>query len=130
MARRWSFDGEGTTLLPAADVSFGTSGDTPVARIRGEIDLSNADAIGARIFDHLTNQVLGLVVDLSDVTYVDSAGIRMLFELSRRLEEHRQDLVVVVPPTSLVRRSLEVGGLLTSIAIVETLADLRNTDPG
>jgi anti-anti-sigma factor len=115
---------------PDADLSFGAVGDTPVAHIRGEIDLANADAIGAAIFDFLSNQEIDFVADLSDVTYVDSAGIRMLFELSRSLEEHRQRLVVVVPPGSLVRRSLEVGGLLASVTIAETLGDLENADRG
>jgi anti-anti-sigma factor len=115
---------------PAADVSFQRRGKTPVAEVRGEIDLSNADALGASIADALTNQELRLAIDLTGVTYVDSAGIRMLFELARRLDEHRQELVVVVPRASLVRRSLEVGGLLASIPIVETLGDLDGGDPG
>jgi anti-anti-sigma factor len=113
-------------VTPDADVSFGTVGDTPVAHIRGEIDLANADAIGAAIFDMLSNQELDFVVDLSDVGYIDSAGIRMLFELSRALEEHRQRLVLVVPPRAVVRRSLEVGGLVASVTIAETLGDLEN----
>jgi anti-anti-sigma factor len=115
---------------PGADVSFRQRGRVPIAEVRGEIDLSNADFLGASIADALTNQELGLAVDLTGVTYVDSAGIRMLFELARQLEEHRQELVVVVPRASLVRRSLEVGGLLASISIVETLAALENADPG
>jgi anti-anti-sigma factor len=117
-------------VTPDADVSFGAVGDTPVAHIRGEIDLANADTIGAAIFDMLSNQELDFVVDLSDVRYIDSAGIRMLFELSRLLEEHRQRLVIVVPRGSLVRRSLEVGGLLVSVTIAETLGDLENADRG
>jgi anti-anti-sigma factor len=117
-------------MVPAADLSFDRVGDTPVARISGEIDLANADAIGAVIFDSLSNQELGLVVDLSEVTYVDSAGIRMLFELSRSMEEHRQRLVIVVPAGSPARRSLEVGGLVASVQIVETVGDLEKADRG
>jgi anti-anti-sigma factor len=115
-------------MVPAADLSFDRVGDTPVAHINGEIDLANADAIGAAIFDSLSNQELGLVADLTDVTYVDSAGIRMLFELSRSMEEHRQRLIVVVPGGSPARRSLEVGGLMSSVQIVETVGDLAKAD--
>jgi anti-anti-sigma factor len=70
-----------------------------VVRVVGEIDLSNAahvrDAIGAVIPE------LSLVVlDLTGLEYLDSAGVAMLFRLSERLSYNRQELQLVVAADS------------------------------
>jgi anti-sigma B factor antagonist len=54
--------------------------------IRGEIDLSNVGAVEQQMLDAISNQLSEVVVDLSGVTYVDSAGLRVLFTLGTRLE--------------------------------------------
>ncbi len=46
----------------------------------------------------MENTSWALVLDLSGLTYLDSAGVRLLFELSTRLAERRQELIVVAPP--------------------------------
>ena len=61
------------------------------------------------------------ILDLSHVTYVDSAGIRVMFDLWRRLKDHQQRLILVVPEGSGVRRSLALGGLLNTVEVLEAL---------
>ena len=56
----------------------------------------------------LTNEAAGLVIDLSQVTYLDSVGIELLFDLARRLRTHRQRLRLVVPVDAPMRRVLEL----------------------
>jgi len=97
--------------------------ETPVARLSGEIDLSNAAIIKRSIAENVSNQDLSLVLDLSGVTYLDSAGIAMLFDLSRRLIQHQQELILVVPAGSLLHRSLRVSGWPTSTSLVERVED-------
>jgi anti-sigma B factor antagonist len=110
------------------DLRFSSVEGRSVAHLHGEIDLSNADVIGRWVLDHVTNEDLGLVIDLSAVDYVDSAGIAVLFDLSRRLGEHQQSLAIVVPKGAAIRRSLELGGLLGSIDTMDALEEL--TPPG
>ena len=50
----------------------------------------------------------GLILDLSEVTYLDSSGIHLLFDLGRRLAARRQALRLVVPPGAPMRRVLEL----------------------
>jgi|SRR5688572_13611808 anti-anti-sigma factor len=80
--------------------------ETPVVRIRGEIDLSNADAVRSDIVSAVPHAAAGLVLDLTETTYLDSSGIRLLFELAERLQSRRQRLVLVVTEAALVRRVL------------------------
>jgi anti-anti-sigma factor len=96
---------------------------TAVARLTGEIDLSNAAVIKRSIAESVSNQDLKLVLDLSSVTYLDSAGIAMLFDLSRRLIQHQQQLVLVVPEASLINRSLRVSGWPKSLPVVQRVED-------
>jgi anti-anti-sigma regulatory factor len=67
------------------------------------------------------NEQWGLVVDVSQLSYIDSSGIRLLFDLKRRLERRRQELWAVVPVGSPVYRVLEltqVGGIIPLAATV------------
>jgi anti-anti-sigma factor len=46
------------------------------------------------------------VLDLSETEYLDSSGVRLIFELSRRLARRGQKLELVVPNHSVVERVL------------------------
>ncbi len=86
-------------------------GETPVARVEGEIDASNAREIAARLRGLLVNRSFGLVVDLSATTYIDSAGINMLFVLGDELRSRQQGLRLVVDPATPIARMLSITGL-------------------
>ena len=93
-------------------------GGNPAIIISGEIDISNAAHLARVLKGSVSNQDHDLVVELSQVTYVDSAGIRVLFELASRLKEHQQRLILVIPEGSGVRRSFMLGGLLQTVEVV------------
>jgi anti-anti-sigma factor len=106
-----------------ADVRFDRVDGMPVALLRGDIDLSNAALIGRSMADSISNREIEFVVDLTEVRYLDSAGIGMLFGVSRRLADHHQRLIVVLPSDSLVRRSVEVSGWPSDVPMVETIEE-------
>lgn len=97
-------------MRPIAQLDFDEERGIVLARLAGEIDLSNADAVRLRIEQGVPNTALGLMVDLSAVRYLDSSGIRLLFELARRLERRQQRLATVVPADSPVREIIEMAG--------------------
>lgn len=86
-------------------------GDVVVARVSGEVDLSNAASVTDRLIEATPNSTTALVLDLSGTLYLDSSGVRMLFELAQRLRNRGQALELVVPDDSNVRRVL----LLTEV---------------
>lgn len=59
----------------------------------------------------VSNRMLGVIVDLSEVEYIDSYGLAFLFDLSRRLQTRQQRLHVVVPEDAHLRRVLDVVSL-------------------
>jgi anti-anti-sigma factor len=86
-----------------------------VAQLEGEVDMSNAEQLKSALVRGMTNESFGLVLDLSALEYIDSAGIHILLELREQLKNRGQALRLVVPAGSLV------GG---------TGRDCRNSDRG
>ena len=80
-----------------ADVRFTASGPVVVAHVSGELDMSNASDLASSMAGAATNDLLGLVLDLSEVEYMDSAGIHMIFTLRESLRRAR--------PAAAARRS-------------------------
>lgn len=94
-----------------AEVRLETRDDVRVARVVGQIDMSNARDVGRELGEAVAAADFGLVVDLSETTYLDSAGVNLLFELGERLETRQQVLRLVVPQGAAVRRLLRVTGV-------------------
>jgi anti-sigma B factor antagonist len=90
-------------------------GDVLVAAVEGEVDASNTDEIADRLRTATSNRTTSLIVDLSETTYLDSAGINMLFELSTDLRERQQRLLLVVPPSSPILRAIGITGLDSAV---------------
>jgi anti-sigma B factor antagonist len=115
-----------------AEVTVELRAGATVARIIGEIDLSNVDEIRDVLVDAVEHEVVGLVLDLSETTYLDSTGIRLLFELAQRMQTRRRNLRLVVTDQALVRRVIVLTQLEERVPIdadvAESLAALENAD--
>jgi anti-anti-sigma factor len=83
-------------------------GDVVVAHLKGELDIAGAPGLGDRISDAVPTSARGLVVDCTDLDFIDSSGIAMLFGLARRLGSRRQELRVVAREGKPVARVLEI----------------------
>ncbi|HEU0025347.1 MAG TPA: STAS domain-containing protein, partial [Thermoleophilaceae bacterium] len=79
-------------------------GSVPVAYLSGDVDVSVSASLRERLLRAVENQDVGLVVDLSDARYVDSAGINVLFELAERLKVRQLAFAIVVPEDGLIER--------------------------
>jgi anti-sigma B factor antagonist len=102
--------------LEAFQVDVSRQGTTAIVSVHGEIDLSNearlrsAGADAARDAEYV-------VVDLTDVDFIDSAGIRALIVL-RDVVEDSGRMVVVAPPDSPADRLIELCGLSSHLGVV------------
>jgi anti-anti-sigma factor len=92
-------------------VEVTVANDVVLARMGGDIDLANTPAISAKVLESVPNDVLGVVIDLSDVRYIDSVGIRMLFHFVRTLHASRQGMAVAISDDSPVRNLLKITHL-------------------
>lgn len=112
---------------------------TLVVHVSGEVDMSNTETIESTVQADVPNDAHGMVLDLTGVTYLDSAGIRMLFHLESDLATHQQRLAIVVPLGSPIMRTLQAAGVIGSLVLTSTVeagvpvakagAEQRTTEP-
>ena len=79
--------------------------------LSGEIDLANAASVESELRAAISHQPKAVSVDLTELTYLDSAGIRILFAFASRLKPLRIILKLIVPLGSPTRRLIELSGL-------------------
>ncbi|MGZ6927117.1 MAG: STAS domain-containing protein [Acidimicrobiia bacterium] len=108
-------------MKPLARLMVETVGGVTVARLSGEVDLSNVDDVGATLLEAVRPELDCLVVDLSETTYLDSTGVRLLFDLAMRLQTRRQVLRIVVADAAIVRRVLILTKLDEAVPFHESI---------
>jgi anti-anti-sigma factor len=98
-------DVDGSGSSGSAEVAFDDDG-MPTIRLRGEIDMSNVDALRRTIEPVVVRAPDRVVFDLSALTFMDSSGIALLLQVSAKSKSVR-----VRGPSPLVRRMIEATGL-------------------
>ena len=107
--------------MKLADVQFSDHDRVVVARLSGEIDLSNADSIENAIAEATPNHALALILDVSALSYLDSAGIHLVYKLREKLRARGQTMRLVIPPDSPANDALRLAGVSRNVETVETL---------
>jgi anti-sigma B factor antagonist len=97
--------------------------DVVIARLSGEVDLSNAAHVGEELGAAVPNSALGLVLDLTATSYLDSSGVHLIFGLAERLRRRQQQLRVVVPEGAPVRRVLRIVELDDAVPVTATVEE-------
>jgi len=85
------------------------NGDTPFP-LSGEIDVANADEMKRRLIEHSDGASGDVIVDCSELTFIDSTGLRALCEVHADLEPLHRTLYVRGASPHL-HRLLEITGL-------------------
>jgi anti-anti-sigma factor len=95
-----------------ADLSIresGTEADVVLA-LSGELDLSTIDALTAQVDTQLQRSVDSLTLDLRDLAFMDSTGLRLLIELNDRARRGRWRLKLIGPRHEAASRVLHITG--------------------
>ena len=95
-----------------------TIGAAVVIRLAGELDLYNAEAVRAALAEAASSSPARVVVDLSDVDFVDSTALGVLIEARAKVGVER---LVLAAPQFETRRTLQVSGLDRHIAVHDTV---------
>ena len=95
------------------DRSFTTraesSGDSVVVHVEGDIDVATSDRLSDDMAE-LVDTGPNLILDLTDVPFMDTVGISALLAARNALVDHGGSFAVRNPSSS-VRRALDVTGL-------------------
>lgn len=80
-------------------ISAARRDDTSLFRLTGEFDLSNAWKIRDALVAAIRDEDRDVVVDLTDVTFMDAQLVRVLIK-ARAAAERRDIAFVVIPPAN------------------------------
>lgn len=95
--------------------------DIVVARAVGEIDMVNAAKLHAATVRGTRNEAAGLILDLTGTDYLDSAGIRLIYNLRESLSTRGQGLWLVIPADSMIHDTLRLAGVGQHFQVTDTL---------
>ena len=98
-------------------------GQLAVVELSGEVDMANADHVRQQLVGTAPAECRAVVLDLSKLIYLDSAGIRMIFEISEQLANRGATVAVFVPPDASVRRVLTITRLDTLVPVRDSIEE-------
>ncbi len=81
----------------------------PLVVVQGEIDHGNSSDLQTEIDKYLQQGETKLLLDLTDVTYIDSGGVSVLLSTVRKVRE--RGWLGAIRPNADVRRLIEIVGL-------------------
>jgi anti-sigma B factor antagonist len=112
-------DSDGLRKQPVLGVE--RKGDAYVVKLGGELDLYNAPQIREALSDASAEHPARIVVDLSEVEFVDSTALGVLIEARTRFDNQRAFLLAA--PALETRRALEISGLDQHFAVHDSVSE-------
>ncbi len=106
----------------SVDIKIEHNGDAVVFRLRGCLDLATSPSLRAALLESANEGKHEIIVDLTQLEFIDSTGLGALIGAHRRATEHggRVGLIVAEGP---IQRLLNITGL---IRIFGVYSDLEN----
>ena len=90
-----------------------------VITMEGSLDAETAWSLSKSFIELLKKGNYNLVIDLTQLRYISSAGITSLMSLTRRVREKKRDVIFIKPRPS-VYRPLELVGFPVIFSIVSS----------
>lgn len=118
-------EGDNQPPTPGLSVRVEPHGNAVVLHVAGEVDLVTAPQLGDSINNAMSDQPATLVVDLTDVDFLASAGMAVLMG-SHKLANDTSFRIVAVGSTTF--RPMELTGMTEEIAIYPTLDQALSDD--
>jgi anti-anti-sigma factor len=91
--------------------------DTRLIRAAGELDMSTAPALRHEL-EAARDEAVTTLLDMAEVTFIDSTGLHLLLDASRRAERNDWSFFIV-RPSAAVTRLVDVTCTRPLLALVE-----------
>ena len=94
----------------------------------GELDLHAARELRPALDDAAGADFPVLIVDLSEVTFIDSTGLGAILQAHQRLRRQGRAVKVVVPPGSAAAVTIDLAGLRSVLTLCPSRAAALGED--
>jgi anti-sigma B factor antagonist len=102
------------------EIKLGNIEDVQIVKIQGEIDAKTSPLIQQQVLP-LVESHEKFLVDLSEVEYMSSAGLRMLLSLYRQISTHNGKLVLVGLSEE-IEDTMSVTGFLDFLTVADNIS--------
>jgi anti-sigma B factor antagonist len=99
------------------EIEIQSSEERTLVTLSGELDASTASFLYDKLSDLEVEDTHNVVLDLAQVTFMDSTGLAVIVTEHKRLQHADGTLTIFSPPSS-VRRLFEITGLTTVLDVV------------
>jgi anti-sigma B factor antagonist len=106
------------------DLKTEDGGGTLVFRLRGSLDLATAPTVRAALSEATEKGNQELIVDLTQLEFLDSTGLGVLIGAHRRVAEHGGSLRLIVKDGP-ISRLLNITGLIAVFKVYHSVDDAR-----
>ena len=107
------------------DLKTEDGGETLVFKLRGSLDLATAPTVRAALAEATEKGGHHLIVDLTQLEFLDSTGLGVLIGAHRRAAERGGSFRLVISEGP-ISRLLNITGLIAVFAVYHSLEDARN----
>lgn len=104
------------------DVTVESVNDCKIVVINGRIDSYTAPQLSEALTQITNQQIFKIILDFNGVTYVSSAGLRVLIDIQKRCKENHQGEVVLLNIPQRVYETLELAGFVTLFKFFDNVA--------
>jgi anti-sigma B factor antagonist len=122
--------------MPDLSIRVDTIDTTTVLRVSGTLDIATAPGFGIRVAELIRRGENDIVIDLSDVTFLDSTGLSVLLNINRRATRARLGSAVICPdgrprvPIRIARLEDTLRVRDTETEALRCVEELRRRAPG
>ncbi len=97
---------------------------TPIYRVvaRGEVDIATAPQLKIAFDNAINDGALLVILDASQIEFLDSSGLRVIVNTSNRLSEEGGRLLIE-GMSGVVQRVLEISGLIERYIVGRSLSN-------
>ncbi|HEX2619446.1 MAG TPA: STAS domain-containing protein [Phototrophicaceae bacterium] len=101
------------------DIAVSEHNQVTLMEVSGRVDSMNANQLGTALSDEIDSGKLRIVLDLAQVDFMSSAGLRELVNALKKVKKATGDMRLA-QPSARVREVLEMAGLDTIFLIFDS----------
>jgi anti-sigma B factor antagonist len=115
---------------PALEVRETPLSGAPGVTVTGEVDMATGQLLEEAIDHAIRTSTGAFVIDLCDVTFIDSAGVNVLLRARALLGREERDVVLVCPPGGVLHVLEVIGVADLFVVFASRAAAARHLIPG
>lgn len=97
-------------------------GNTKIFTIEGRLDSNTTPSFEEKIYSAIEEGKLYFILDLKNLDYISSTGVRAFIQLHKKLQKEKGILIFLAIPKK-IQHILQITGFLPLFTMVETMPE-------